>query len=190
MASRFDWEARHRTARGVIPDPDPFLSEALEHVREAAPAAADAVDIACGRGQNSLALATYGLKTLAVDYSSEALKLCAKLAAETGLEVETRCYDLETADKDWGDSRFDVVAVFRYLHRPLIPLLKRIVRPGGIIIYKTFTRKQLQFGTGPRKPAYLLEEKELSELFADFRHLLYRETCDFEATAALVAQKP
>ena len=190
MASRFDWEARHRTAPGVTPDPDPFLGEALEHVRLAAPSAADAVDIACGRGQNSLALAAYGLKTVAVDYSSEALRLCAKLAAKTGLSVETRCYDLESTDADWGDTRFDVVAVFRYLHRPLVPLLKRIARPGGIIIYKTFTRKQLQFGTGPRRPDYLLEEKELPELFADFQHLLYRETCDFEATAALVAQKP
>lgn len=190
MASRFDWEARYRTARGVIPDPDPFLGEALEHVRLAAPTAADAVDIACGRGQNSLALAAYGLKTVAVDYSSEALRLCAELAAEKGLAVETRCFDLEGTDADWGDSRFDVVAVFRYLHRPLVPLLKRIARPGGIIIYKTFTRKQLQFGAGPRKPDYLLEETELPELFADFRHLLYRETCDFEATAALVAQKP
>ena len=190
MASRFDWEARYRTARGGIPDPDPFLGEALEHVRLAAPTAADAVDIACGRGQNSLALAAYGLKTVAVDYSSEALRLCAELAAEKGLAVETRCFDLESTDGDWGDSRFDVIAVFRYLHRPLVPLLKRIARPGGIIIYKTFTRKQLQFGTGPRKPDYLLEENELPELFADFRHLLYRETCDFEATAALVAQKP
>jgi len=190
MASRLDWEARYRTARGSIPDPDPFLSEALEQVRLAAPAAADAVDIACGRGQHSLALAAWGLKTVAVDYSSEALQLCAKLAAETGLPVETRCYDLESANANWGDARFDVVAVFRYLHRPLVPLLKRITRPGGIIIYKTFTRKQLQFGTGPRRPDYLLEEKELPELFADFRHLLDHETCDFEATAALVAQKP
>ena len=190
MASRSDWEAKHRSARGAVPDPDPFLGEALEHVRLAAPAATDAVDIACGRGQHSVALAAYGLKTVAVDYSPEALKLCAKLAAETGLAVETRRFDLESEEAEWGDARFDVVAVFRYLHRPLVPLLKRIVRPGGIIIYKTFTRKQLQFGTGPRKPDYLLEEKELPELFADFRHLLYRETCDFEATAALVAQKP
>ncbi len=179
----------YKTARGLIPDPDPFLGEALEHVQAAAPAAADAVDIACGRGQHSLALAAYGLKTVAVDYSSEALRRCAKLAAETGLAVETRCYDLESTDAEWGDSRFDVVAVFRYLHRPLVPLLKRITRPGGIIIYKTFTRKQLQFGTGPRRPDYLLEENELPKLFADFRHLHYRETCDFEATAALVAQK-
>ena len=83
-----------------------------------------------------------------------------------------------------------MVSVFNYLHRPLIPVLKRSVRPGGIVIYKTYTRKQAQFGTGPRNPDFLLGENELPELFAGFRQLLYRETCKSEATAALVAQRP
>ena len=190
MASRSDWEAKYRSAGGAVQDPDPFLAEALEYVRSAAPAATDAVDIACGGGQNAIALAAYGLKTVAVDYSTEALRHCGDRAGEKGLAIETRCIDLEGSEVDLGDARFDVIAVFRYLHRPLVPLLKRIARPGGIIIYKTFTRKQVQFGNGPRNPDYLLDEYELPKLFADFQHLLYRETCDTEATAALIAQRP
>ena len=190
MASRSNWEAKYRGAGGVVQDPDPFLAEALDYVRSAAPVAADAVDIACGGGRHAIALAAYGLRTVAVDYSTEALRLCADRGAERGLAIETRCIDLESPEVDLGDARFDVIAVFRYLHRPLVPLLKRMARPGGIIIYKTFTRKQLQFGSGPRNPDYLLDEYELPKLFADFQHLLYRETCDTEATAALIAQRP
>ncbi len=91
---------------------------------------------------------------------------------------------------DLGIDRFDVVSVFNYLHRPLIPILKQSLRPGGIVIYKTYTRKQLQFGTGPKNPDFLLDENELPQLFAGFRHLLYRETCASEAAAALIAQRP
>lgn len=166
------------------------MAEALEYVQMAAPAAAEAVDIACGSGRHAIALAAYGLETVAVDHSAEALRLCAEHAADSGLAIETRCIDLESSDVDLGAARFDVIAVFRYLHRPLVPLLKRLARPGGIIIYKTFTRKQLLFDSGPRNPSYLLAENELQDLFADFQHLLYRETCDSEATAALIAQRP
>ena len=190
MASRSDWEAKYRCAGGSLAEPDPFLSEALRHVRLAAPVAVDAVDIACGDGRHAIALAGFGLRTVAVDYSAEALRRCAEHAEKAGLAIETLCLDLESPEVDWGHTGFDVVVVFRFLHRPLVPALKRIVRSGGIIIYKTFTLKQLQFGTGPRNPNHLLDENELPELFADFQHLLYRETCNSEATAALVAQRP
>ena len=190
MASRSDWDAKHRKAGDTDRNPDPFLADALEYVRSAVPGAIDAVDIACGSGRHAIALAAYGLKTVAVDYSAEGLRVCARRAVEKGLAIETRCLDLERSDVDLGEACFDVVAVFRYLHRPLVPLLKRIARPGGIVIYKTFTREQPRFGSGPRNPSYLLGENELPALFADFRHLFYRETCDSEATAALIAQRP
>ena len=98
--------------------------------------------------------------------------------------------DLEVPEADLGAREFDVVAVFNFLHRPLVPVLKRSVRPGGIVVYKTYTRKQLQFGVGPRNPRFLLGEGELPELFSDFRCVVYRETCKSEATAALIAQRP
>lgn len=126
---------------------------------------------------------------MAFDYSVEALRLCSARAETVGLQIETVCIDLEAAQVDLGTERFEVVSVFNYLHRPLIPILKRSVRRGGIVIYKTYTREQLQFGTGPRNPDFLLNKNELPQLFDGFRHLLYRETCEAEATAALIAQR-
>ena len=97
--------------------------------------------------------------------------------------------DLERHDVGLGTRAYDVVTVFNYLHRPLIPALKRSVRRGGVVVYKTYTLKQQQFRTGPQNPEFLLAEGELPTLFGDFRHLLYRESCDSDATAALVAQR-
>lgn len=107
-----------------------------------------------------------------------------------GLELKTACLDLETAHVDLGDGVFDVVVVFNYLHRPLIPILKKCVKPRGIIVYKTFTVEQLQFGTGPKNPDYLLKPQELGDLFSDFDQFVYREECTCQATASLVARRP
>ena len=147
-------------------------------------------DIACGGGRNALQLAQWGLETVAVDYSIEALRLCRERAVAAGVEVAAVCLDLESPEADLGRDRFDVVAVFYYLHRPLVSVLKRSLRPGGILVYKTYTLKQRRFGAGPRNPDYLLRANELRTLFAEFRILVYREQCENEATAALIAQRP
>ena len=188
MATKADWDTKYQAGERSIPVPDNFLAEAYPFLP--APGMAPVADIACGGGRHALELARWGFRVHAIDYSIEALRLSSDRAAKAGLQLETHCVDLEEPGVDLGEARFDVVAVFNYLHRPLIPILKRSLRPGGVVIYKTFTRKQTQFGFGPRNPDYLLGDNELPTLFSDFRHLLYRETCEFEATAALVAQRP
>lgn len=188
MPSRSDWDAKYLAADRSIPEPDPFLRRAQAFF----PHGPDCVaaDIACGGGRHALQMATWGLKTVAIDYSREALRLCGERAADAGLELETRCVDLEAPDVDLGTGEFDVVAVFNFLHRPLIPVLKQCVRRGGILIYKTYTRRQLQFRSGPRNRRFLLQEDELPALFSDFRHLHFLESCEQNATAAIVAQRP
>lgn len=116
--------------------------------------------------------------------------MCSERAQAQGLALITECLDLEASSADLGDSVFDVVVVFNYLHRPLIPILKECVRSGGIIVYKTFTVDQLRFGSGPKNPDYLLRSRELSNLFSDFDQLVYREECTCQATASLVARRP
>lgn len=188
MATRSDWDAKYREADRSVPVPDRFLCEARQFIPRKSECSA--ADIACGGGRHALQMAAWGLRTVAIDYSVEALRLCDERASLAGVELETQCIDLEAPDVDLGNDRFDLVAVFNFLHRPLIPALKRCVRPGGIVIYKTYTRKQVQFGTGPRNPQFLLDVGELPELFSEFRHLLFLESCETEATAALVAQRP
>ena len=190
MPSRSAWDARYRAAGAGLPPVDPFLGEARAFLPDSSPGACTAVDVASGSGRHSLELARWGLRTLALDFSSQSLRICRERAQDAGLPVEVRCVDLEAPDFDLGSECFDVVAVFNFLHRPLIPALRRATRRGGIVIYKTFTLRQREFGTGPRNPDHLLVENELAELFGGFRQLLYRETCENEATAALIARRP
>ena len=116
--------------------------------------------------------------------------MCSERAQAQGLALHTRCVDLEAASVDLGDGVFDVVVVVNYLHRPLIPILKKCVKSGGIIVYKTFTVDQLQFGSGPRNPDYLLKPRELGDMFSDFDQVAYREECTWQATASLIARQP
>lgn len=183
-----EWDRRYRAAPLSLPEPDPLLAEARAHLPE--PREALVADVACGGGRNALRLAGWGYRVEGLDRSAEALRLCERRARATGLSMATRLMDLEGSAVDLGSGRFNIVMVFNYLHRPLIPALRRSVSMGGIVIYKTYTAEQANLPHGPSNPRFLLEPNELPELFAGFRTLIYRETCDPDATASLVAQRP
>ena len=85
--------------------------------------------------------------------------------------------------------QFDVVMVFFYLERKVFPEIVKAIRPGGLLIYKTLTRAQLDRSGGPKDPAYLLEEGELPALVVGMQILHYREQIAGKATAELVARK-
>jgi hypothetical protein len=104
--------------------------------------------------------------------------------------VETRQIDLESPQADLGAEPFDLICVFRFLHRPLFSALKRAVKPGGLMIYSTYTTDQLAFEGGPRNPQFLLEPGELLREFAAWRVLRYEEEWRGRGTAALLARKP
>ena len=91
---------------------------------------------------------------------------------------------------------FDVVFVSRYLERGLCAALSRALRPGGLLIYQTFSIEALD--SAPHKnPDYCLVRGELLNLFHDLQPLLYREDALVGDTsrglrneARLVAQRP
>ena len=88
------------------------------------------------------------------------------------------------------DHSFDVIVVVHYLYRPLFPALRAALRPGGLLVYETFTRAQAQRGK-PTNPAFLLEPGELRELVAPLDVLAQREG-DFEGKmlSSVIAVRP
>ena len=68
-------------------------------------------------------------------------------------------------------ARCGALLVFRYLHRPLCAALAASLRPGGLLLYETFTTAQRELGYGPRNPAFLLEPGELPRLFPELEIL-------------------
>lgn len=149
-----------------------------------------ALDVASGAGRHAVYLAAQGFDVTAVDISSEALSQVAQRAVAQNISIETRQADLETADADLGESLYNLVAVFFYLHRPLFSALRRAIRPQGIIVYKTYSVDQLRYPGRPRHRIHMLEHNELLREFSDFRVLRYEEEWDGKGTASLIARKP
>jgi SAM-dependent methyltransferase len=150
--------------------PSPWLLRCADLL----PDAGRALDVACGRGRHALLLAAAGFEVTALDRDPELLRAVAEAAARRGLAVTTTEMDLEVETADLGEAAFDVVVVFRYLHRPLFPALKRALAPGGLLVYETFTREQAEHGH-PKNPAFLLEAGELPRLVAPLDVLRYHE---------------
>lgn len=140
-----------------------------------------ALDLACGNGRNSLFLAQKQFRVDAVDISDVAIQQLKKKHPD----INALCRDLDT----WKipGNHYDVILNIRFLDRRLINYIKKGLKPGGLLIFQSFT--------GQKDTAYCLAENELCRLFSGFKIVFYEEkptdtSARFEKTASLVAQKP
>ncbi len=126
------------------------------------------LDLACGDGHNGIFLAAKGFSVVLADRSEEALSRARLNARAAGASVLFWHVDLEQEGVNPLEGRtFSAVLVFRYLHRPLIPCIRKSLKQGGILMYETFTTKHARFGK-PKNPDHLLESGELLSWFHDW----------------------
>lgn len=140
-----------------------------------------------GRGRHALVLARAGYRTFGVDIDVDAVRDAVTTAAAAGLGVAGWCADLTR--HPLPEARFDLVVVTRYLQRDLFPALRATVRPGGVVLYETFTRAQRAFGVGPTSHDHLLEPGELRGQFEGFDVLFDEEVVAPEALARVAARR-
>ena len=193
-----EWDERFRRGDHVSSTPDPFLDRAASYYPLLPSWKSDgtnttrgsqALDLACGSGRHAVSLAQAGFETSAIDFSEQALVHTRRLAAERGVRVACRLQDIEAADFDLDEEVYDSVIVFFFLHRPLFAALRHCLRPGGLIVYKTYSTDQLRYPGRPRHRMHMLEPNELLRHFDGFRVLRYEEEWEGRGTAALIAQK-
>lgn len=150
------------------------------------------LDLACGDGHNGLYLAGLGLPVTLADRSREFLDRAGKAAAGKGLRVTLREIDLETGDNPLEEEKYRGILVFRYLHRPLMPCIKKGISQGGLLIYETFTVDQARNGH-PHNPDFLLKPGELADWFQDWQVIHAFEgllAAPIRAVAQIVCRKP
>jgi SAM-dependent methyltransferase len=152
------------------------------------------LDLACGRGRNARAVLEAGAPLVALDRDRDRLRIL-RASVRPGQRALAVQADLETGHGiPTSDAAFGVVLVFRYLHRPLAREIERVLRPGGWLVYETFTRRQRELGHGPRRDAFLLEPGELPQLFPGLRCERFEEIVTPgerpAAVARLLARKP
>jgi SAM-dependent methyltransferase len=200
-SSQSEWDEKFRLAAEVpAAEPAGILCELLPLLP-----AGQALDLACGAGRNALFLAECGRHVTAVDWSEPGLCILETRAqdkkiplcriqklAESG-RTKRAGIDLFHSDLEkihLPDHSYDLIVCIRYLQRSLFPQICRALRPGGMLLYETFTRAQLDFEGGPKDPAHLLKPGELRVAFPELCVVFYRELRAGQGIASLAAQKP
>ena len=149
------------------------------------------LDVACGDGRNGLYLAGFGARVVLVDKSTLALESLGE-AGQPG-NVRFIQLDLETPQPPvFEPASFGVVLVFRYLHRPLLGILRDCLAPGGLFVYETYLEGQELYGK-PRNPDHLLKRGELAAWFGGWEVLEHFEGVLSDPTRVMgriVCRKP
>lgn len=171
------------------PAPAAFL---LEHLPRLCAAPGPVLDLACGPGRNALAAARAGCAVIGLDRNAEALAQLTAHARAAQTAVQAVRADVEAGHGiPFAPQSFGAVLVFHFLHRPLAPEITRLLRPGGWLLYETFTTAQRTLPGGPRNPAFLLHPGELPHLFPTLTPIHHAEgITPSRATARLLARKP
>jgi SAM-dependent methyltransferase len=183
-AHREKWNSKY-TARTAEPaSPPEWFTRHLSFLRRGS-----ALDLATGRGATAIELATHGWQVTAVDISDVAIASAAKAARGRGVHVDWILADLDTFPLP--ADRFDVITAFYYLDRHLPAQLVAALRPGGTLVYETFTVNQLRIpGNHLTNPEHMLQSGELLSMFQSLRVRAYREiNLSDRAIAGLVAEK-
>jgi tellurite methyltransferase len=188
------WNRKYSERSHMSLEPDPLLVSAYSEFI-AGTTVGTVLDVAGGVGRHALWLAERGWKVSLVDVSEvgikQAIKNLGRLQHGTrrSPKVQVRVVDLKKV-RDFGHQQYDLILVFYYLQRSLFPALVNALRPGGHLIYKTYTLDQQRFSDGPRHRLHLLKPNELLRAFASLRILHYHETIRERGMAELAARKP
>jgi 2-polyprenyl-3-methyl-5-hydroxy-6-metoxy-1,4-benzoquinol methylase len=188
------WDKKYSERSHGSLQPDPFLVAAYEEFLSAASPGL-ALDVAGGIGRHAIWLAQHGWRVKLMDISEVGVKQAEQNAKQTGTasSIATEVCNLNS-EQDIGREQYDLVVVFFFLQRELFPALAAALKPGGHLIYKTYTTEQQHFAggsfnSGPSHPMFLLEPNELLHAFPSLRVLHYHETIQARGVAELVARK-
>jgi tellurite methyltransferase len=171
-------------------EPDPLLVQAhQDFIKPFFPSAGAALDLAGGIGRHAIWLAQRGWQVTLLDISEIAIAKAKSTAEDKAINPTHIDLQIGDASDFTAPNRYDLIAVFFYLQREIFPELQNSLRPGGLLIYKTYTKLQSQFAGGPSHPMHLLDENELLHAFPSLTVLHYRETIHERGVAEFVGRK-
>ncbi|MEZ4647458.1 MAG: methyltransferase domain-containing protein [Candidatus Eisenbacteria bacterium] len=191
----------------VLWEPSSWLADIAPDL----PTDGDALDFACGSGRDAVWLASLRKGTVhGVDLLPDALlraralrssaraALAARSAGAGGPHLSNVRFHQADLAREPGvsrwlpPSRWNVVLVFRYLDRGLLPRIAASLRPGGHLVYQTFLVEQRERKGSPRSDHHLLTPGELEAAFRSLEILRYQEGDDEDGNvfASLWARRP
>lgn len=149
------------------------VSSVIEENNHLLPSQGRALDLACGTGSDAVYLAKQGLTVDAWDISDAVIEKLSLYALDNGLPINAEARDINELPP--AKDTYGVIAVAHFLERELMPVLIQSLKPGGLIFYQTFSKAVTPAYTGPKNPAFRLDENELLDLFDELQLVVYRE---------------
>ena len=184
-----------------------FGTEANDFIRAMAPfptLGMKAFAPADGEGRNGVYLARMGYDVTSVDVSHLAVDKAHQLASAAGVDIDARVGDM--FEYEWPENHFDLIIIsfMHFLpedHDRFISLVRRSIKPGGLLIMENYTVDQIPLTSGgPKNPDMLLTYARVQADFDGFDFEIFRETRRFlaegprhngeAAVVQLVARKP
>src|ERR687885_1431041 len=102
----------------------------------------DVLDVACGTGNATIPAARTGARVTGLDFAPGLLEIARERAADAMVEIEF--VEGDAQQLPFGDGSFDrVVSTFGHMfapdHRRTADEMKRVLRPGGVIVVACWT---------------------------------------------------
>lgn len=117
------------------------------------------IAFAVGEGRKAVFLARQGHKVTAIDYSEDGLEKTKKLAEKHNVEVHTKKVDL-LADSSPVNEYDAAIMVFGHFHndhqKMILDKMIQTIKPGGLIMFEVYSKKQINYGTGGSKDIDML----------------------------------
>lgn len=142
-----------------------------------------ALDIGCGRGENSILLAMNGCDVTGIDIAAIAISDAKTKAAERHVTVNFVVGDVLKMDQLFKESEFDVIIDSFLFHtfsdeeRPIFARqVYRVLKPGGKYFMLCFSEKDPE-GPGPRR----ISKTEIEHTFAPLFKIVYISDTPLEA---------
>ena len=148
----------------------------------------EALDLGCGEGRYSVALAERGCHVTAVDRSRIGVEKLAGEAVAKGLSIEAFCEDV--TELDFGVEQYDLIVfptILDHLNEPgrsdVVEEIHRALRPGGVFFGCVLTqsdpgylnRSSVGVSETSEGIAHYFAPGELYRCFADFDVVTYEE---------------
>lgn len=167
--TEFNWGEQ---GPGRLWRPNRFLDDIIGHL---GPRGA-ALDLGCGSGRDSVALASHGFDVVAYDWLEDALDRGRDLARRYAPDasIDWRLTDIEAPAFEIP-AEFDVVQMFFFLDRNLLKKAVECLKPGGSIVVETFTTTHRAEVGKPRREHLVLKSGELLELLPTLNVQHYSE---------------